>query len=95
MQQLVNEVIGHLSVSQQQLARVLEAERHVAVRVAQVVNSLPDTHPDFGGFEGLMESSSTVCKSVVSYLNGLADLQETLADHLASIMKEMEGTEEE
>ena len=95
MQQLLDEMIEHLSISHQQLARVLEAERHVAVRMAQVIHAMPDQHPDFGGMEGLLERSQTVGKNVVSYLNGIADLQESLAEHLAAVLKEMDGADEE
>lgn len=95
MQQLLDEMIAHMSVSHTQLARVLEAERHIAVRMAQVIHAMPDRHPDFGGMEGLMERSHNVGKNVVSYLNGIAELQEALAEHLAAVMKEMDAGSEE
>ncbi len=95
MQQLIDEVIEHLSVSHQQLARILEAERHIAVRMAQIVQAVPDQHPDFGGFDGLMDSAQAVGKNLVAYLNGIAELQETLAEHLTVIVKELGGGESE
>ncbi|WP_333485655.1 nucleoside-diphosphate sugar epimerase [Paenibacillus sp. SYP-B4298] len=95
MQHKVDEIIEHLSISHQQLARVLEAKRHVAVRMAQIVHDIPDQHPDLDGFDGLVDSAQVVSKSVVSYLNSLADLQEMVAENLSHIMKELLAQEEE
>ncbi|REE86228.1 hypothetical protein A8990_111125 [Paenibacillus taihuensis] len=88
MQHIVTEMIEHMSHSQAQLARVLEAERHVAVRMSQLVHGLPDQHPNFGGFDGLMDNSQAVTKSVVAYLNSIAELQESLALTITAVMKE-------
>lgn len=95
MQHIVTEMIEHMSQSHGQLARILEGKRHVAVRMAQLVHALPDQHPGFGGFEELMDNSEAVTKSVVAYLNGIADLQESLAETLAMVMKEMAANDEE
>jgi hypothetical protein len=95
MQQLIDEVVEHLSMSHQQLARILEAERHIAVRMAQIVHAVPDQHPDLGGFDGLLEGAQAVGKNLVAYLNGIAELQETLAEHLTVIVKELGGGESE
>ncbi|RXZ81207.1 nucleoside-diphosphate sugar epimerase [Paenibacillaceae bacterium] len=95
MEQPINEIVEHLSISYQQMARVLEAERDIVVRMAQVVHALPDHKPDFQGIAGLIENSQNVSKSVVSYLNSLADLQETIADNMSHVMKEMDGEAEE
>ncbi|WP_314002778.1 nucleoside-diphosphate sugar epimerase [uncultured Paenibacillus sp.] len=95
MERLLDELVEHLSASHQQLARMLEAERQIAVRMAQVVHALPDRHPQFGGFEGLLEGAHTVGKNVVAYLHGLAELQEAMADQLTAVMKEIDDPEEE
>lgn len=90
MDHIVTEMVEHISRSHEHMARVLEAKRHVAVRMAQMVHALPDSHPDFGtGMEGLMESSLAVTQSVVSYLNSIAELQETIAATVGSVMKEI------
>jgi len=95
MQQLIDEVVEHLSMSHQQMARILEADRHIAVRMAQIVQAVPDQHPDLGGFDGLLEGAQAIGKNLVAYLNGLAEMQETLADHLTVIVKELDGGESE
>lgn len=95
MQHKVTEMIEHMSHSHEQMARVLEAKRHVAVRMAQIVQNLPDQHPAFGGVGELMEHSQAVTKSVVSYLHGLAELQESMAVTISAVMKELAGEDEE
>jgi hypothetical protein len=95
MEQKVDEILLHVSQSQQQLTRLLETERHVAVRMAQIIHNLPDEDPEFGGLNGLMDNSSEVNKSVIAYLNGLADLQESMAELLERVMKELNGQDEE
>lgn len=95
MRHLLDELIHHLSESHRQAARVLEAERHVVVRMAQVIHAMPDQHPDLGAFDGLLEHSHAVGKNIVAYLNNIADLQESMAEHLAAVMKEMDGAAEE
>ena len=95
MQHLLDELIHHLSEAHRQAARVLEAERHVAVRMAQIIHAMPDQHPDLGAFDGLMEHSHALGKNLVAYLNNIADLQESMAEHLAAVMKELDGASEE
>ncbi|MBW7458498.1 nucleoside-diphosphate sugar epimerase [Paenibacillus sepulcri] len=95
MQHIVTEMIEHMSRSHEQMARVMEAERHVAVRMAQIVHALPDQHPNFGGVSELMEQSQSVSKNLVAYLNSIAELQETMAATLTTVMKELGGEDEE
>ncbi|WP_308635568.1 nucleoside-diphosphate sugar epimerase [Paenibacillus silvisoli] len=93
MQHIVTEMIEHMSRSQEQLARVLEAKRHVAVRMAQIVHALPDTHPGFGGVNELMDNSHLMTKNVVAYLHSIAELQESLALTISAVMKEFDVPE--
>ncbi len=95
MQELMTEIVVHLSHSHQQMARILDAKRQVAVRMAQMVHILPDEHPQLDGLEGLLDGSSQVTKSVIAYVNSLADLQEAMADSLAQLVKAAADTEEE
>lgn len=89
MQDLMTEIVVHLSKSHQQMARILDAKRQVTVRMAHLVQALPDEHPKFNGLDGLLDSSSQVTKSVVSYLNSLAELQEAVADSMTNVVKAM------
>nr|WP_202887119.1 nucleoside-diphosphate sugar epimerase [Cohnella zeiphila] len=91
----MTEIVVHLSHSHQQMARILDAKRHVAVRMAQLIELLPDEHPQLNGLEGLVDSSSQVTKSVIAYVNSLADFQEAMADSLTQIVKAVGDSDEE
>jgi len=95
MQSKIDGMLTHMSHSKQQMARVLDAERQVAVRMAQIIHDLPDEHPEFDGVSGLIENSSQINKSIISYLSSIADLQEALAETLNHVVKEMGSNEEE
>ncbi|MHA0857012.1 nucleoside-diphosphate sugar epimerase [Paenibacillus sp. CMAA1364] len=95
MQNKITEMVTHISHSHQQMARVIDSQRHVAVRMSQIVHSLPDANPDFQGVDGIIESSSRVNKSIISYLNSIAELEESIAESLTQVMKEMGTSDEE
>ncbi|ANE46104.1 nucleoside-diphosphate sugar epimerase [Paenibacillus swuensis] len=95
MQQQVTEIIAHLAKSHNEMARIIEAKRMVAVRMAQIVDTLPNSYPNVEGIDELIEHSGTITKSVVSYLNSLADFQESLAETMGVVMKEVKEKEEE
>lgn len=95
MEQKISEIIVHMSNSHQQMARIIDAEREVAVRMAQIVHAIPDGEPAFEGTPGLLENTGRVNKSVISYLNAIADLQEAMAENLGLVLKETRGQEEE
>jgi hypothetical protein len=91
----VDDLLVHISRSQQQMSRLLDAERQVVVRMAQIIHELPDEEPRFDGIPGILESSGQVNKSIVAYLNGIADLQEAMAEMLVRVVKETAYPEEE
>ncbi|MNE31651.1 hypothetical protein D3C76_100410 [compost metagenome] len=95
MEDKITEIIVHLSHSHQHMARVIDAERQVSVRMAQIVHAIPDVEPAFEGVPGMLENTGLVNKSVVSYLNAVADLQEALAENLGIVVKEMKDLSEE
>lgn len=91
----VDDLLTHISHSQQQMSRLLDVERQVVVRMAQIIHELPDEEPRFDGIPGILEGSGQVNKSIVAYLNGIADLQEAMAEMLVRVVKEMAYPEEE
>ncbi|GIP57308.1 nucleoside-diphosphate sugar epimerase [Paenibacillus sp. FSL W8-0186] len=95
MEQKITELIIHLSHSHAQIARILDAERQVAVRIAQIIHAIPDAEPAFDGTDGLIESAGRINKSVVSYLNSIAELQEAMAENLELVVKELKDQDEE
>lgn len=94
MEEKLTEVIVHISNAHNQMARVIDAERHVAVRMAQIVHSIPDNEPAFDGTDGLIENTGLINKSVTSYLNSIADLEEAIAENLELVIKELKVQEE-
>lgn len=95
MQKTVTEMMEHMSHSNCQLARVLEAERHVTVRLSEIVQALPDEKPVFGGLPGLIDNSQAVAQNIVAYLNSFADLQETIAAQLTFVIRELKESDGE
>lgn len=95
MEQKISEIIVHMAHSHQQMARVIDAERQVAVRMSQIVHAIPDAEPAFDGTPGILENSGRINKSVISYLNAIADLQEAMAENLSHVMKQLKVQEEE
>ncbi|GIP55071.1 MULTISPECIES: nucleoside-diphosphate sugar epimerase [Paenibacillus] len=95
MEQKITDIIMHMGHSHQQLARIIDAERHITVRLSQIVHALPDQEPNFEGVEGLMDNSSSINKSLISYLNSIADLEEAMAENLSQVIAELKGSEEE
>ncbi|MWV46853.1 nucleoside-diphosphate sugar epimerase [Paenibacillus sp. HJL G12] len=95
MQSKIDEMLTHMSHSHQQMARVLDAERQMAVRMAQIIHDLPDSDPEFDGINGLIENSGQINKSIIAYLGSIADLQEALAETLNHVVKELGSHEEE
>lgn len=90
MEKQINDLVNHLSQSQQQMARILEAQRHAAVRMAQIIHAMPDAlthfHSDSKGTGGPVEQVNGI---IVSYLNAMADFQQTAADNLEIVLKEL------
>ncbi|WMT40199.1 nucleoside-diphosphate sugar epimerase [Paenibacillus sp. D2_2] len=95
MEEKITEIIVHMSHSHQQMARVMDAERQVVVRMSQIVHAIPDVLPEFDGVPGLIANTGRVNKSVISYLNVIADLQEAMAENLGLVLKEMRSQDEE
>lgn len=95
MQELLTEIIVHLSHSHQQMARIMDSKRQVAVRMAHMIQLLPDEHPELDGLKGLLSSSTQVSKSVIAYLNSLAELEEAMADSLTQLIKANDDSDEE
>jgi hypothetical protein len=76
------------------MARILSSERQVVVRMAEMVGGLPDTSW-FDDINGVLDSTADVTKSLISYLNSLADLEESMADSLANVLETLRESDEE
>lgn len=95
MENQIDQMILHMAKSQRELARILKAERELTAHAAGLMQSIPETHTAASGLESVRKQSEKTSKSIASYLNGLADLEEALADNLRPVMKGLEETEDE
>jgi hypothetical protein len=94
MEQKISAIISHIMNSQQQMAKILESERYIAVHIANIVHHIPDYQPSFSALENIVKNTSEVTKTISSYLVGLADLEEAIGDNLSTVMKELQIKDE-
>ncbi|MNV95014.1 hypothetical protein D3C71_1898640 [compost metagenome] len=95
MQRQLDNIIEHMSISQLEMAKILEAQRHIAVLAGQFIHDIPHENPSFGDIEMLTDNSLNVTKNIAAYLNSLADLADTLAENLIIVMKGIDSSDEE
>ncbi|WP_424769038.1 nucleoside-diphosphate sugar epimerase [Paenibacillus sp. sgz302251] len=95
MYKSVTEMVERMSRSNYQLARILEANRHVAVRAAKIIVSIPDDDKPFSGVPELLHNTNTVGQSIVNYLNTIAVFQNTIAEQLSVVIRELKEAEQE
>ncbi|ALS23326.1 hypothetical protein [Paenibacillus naphthalenovorans] len=95
MHQQATSIIEHMASSHWEMSKILESERHVAVRMAELVHEIPEYNPTFDDIPALMEGSLLVTKNVAAYLNSLADLSDAIGDNLNLIMKEQRSSDGE
>ncbi|WP_426448792.1 hypothetical protein ACP26L_29310 [Paenibacillus sp. S-38] len=89
MQEQIDEIILHMAKTQEELASIMEAKRHVVCHLSVLNQYIPHVHPEFDGLDALMEHSLLVTKSVTSYLNVLSDLEEAMSGSLECIVREL------
>lgn len=89
MQQQITDLITHMANSHAEMAKIIEGTRHISVHMAQLVSEIPNSQMNFPGVESLTGYSMELCRSVTAYLNGLAEMEEAIADHIGCVMKEM------
>ncbi len=95
MQENMTRIIHHMARSKHRLADIFETERRVVKQMSSMIGHLPAVDPSFGDLESLIEHAMDLNRSVTTYLNGLAGLEEALADNLALIVKELKEDEGE
>lgn len=95
MEEQVTAIIVHMTKSHHELAKIIEAKRQVTARVAQIIQAMPDQKLNFKDYKEVADYSLNITKNITSFLNGLADLEEALADNLSHVMEELSGQSEE
>jgi hypothetical protein len=93
VEQHITSIIHHMMSSQQQMARLLEAERHIVGHMAHIVHDIPDRNPSFSGAEAIIKNSGELTKTISAYLMSLAYLEEAIAENLTCVMKELNREE--
>jgi hypothetical protein len=86
----ITDIIKHMADSQMEMAKILEAKRHTAVRMAQLVHDISEQNPKVEGVELLTGHSLSISKNIAAYLSSLADLEDALAENLTYVMKEVD-----
>jgi hypothetical protein len=94
VEQKITAIVSHIVNSQQQMAKILESERHIAVHIAKIINNIPDYQQSFYALENIVKNTSELTKTISSYLVGLADLEEAIGDNLSTVMKELQIKDE-
>ncbi len=89
MQHLITAMIAHMARSHTELARIIEAKRDTIIHASQLVTSIPDRHMSFDNVEDITTHTQAVIKTLPAYLNSLADLEQSMAESLSVIMKEI------
>ncbi|GAA4841673.1 hypothetical protein GCM10023310_19450 [Paenibacillus vulneris] len=95
MQRQIDAIIDYMSISQLEMAKILDAERHIAVLAGQFIHDISHENPSFGDIESLTDHSLNVTKNIAAYLNSLADLTDALGDNLILVLKEVDSPDEE
>jgi methyl-accepting chemotaxis protein len=90
LQSQITEMIYHMANSQEEMADIIEAKRHVVVHLSLLNHQISDVDPNFGEIQSLMKHSLLVTKNITSYLNSLADLEDAMSENLSYVTREME-----
>ena len=90
MEHQVTISIEFMMKSHFELARILEAERHVAAHVCKVINAVPDRPDAFGTGQSAVKLSLELTQNIAAYLSSLGDLEEAIADNLELVMGELQ-----
>ncbi len=89
MEQQVATAIEHMANSHLEMVRILEAERDMAVHMANLISEIPDVDTSFKGLEEATKNAMLLTENLTAYLTGIAELEEALADNLGAVMKEL------
>jgi hypothetical protein len=95
MQRKITAMLAHLAKTHGEMARIMEAERHVVTRMAHKILELPDGYSEYMTPETMLEQSSLLVQNLIEYLNGIAELEEAMAETLSHVMRETDDAEEE
>jgi hypothetical protein len=95
LEQKITTIINSIAASHREMSKILQTKGSIAGQMSSIITEIPNLHPQFDGVEGLQEHASLIIKSVIAYLNSLAELEEAIALQTEIVMKEMNGPDAE
>jgi hypothetical protein len=95
MEEAITSMLQHMAKSHLKMANILGSKSSVGVRMAYLIDSIPNYNPGFEGLESMMTQSLEITKNVTAYLNSLADLEEAIASNLGLILKALNSLDGE
>ena len=95
MEKQIKATLEGMAKSQEEMARLLDAESIIVARMADVIGSvsardLNDESPD-----PYTEALRSVAREISVYLQSLGDLEHALADNVKAAVKELRAPDEE
>lgn len=93
MQDMVTEMLKHMSKSSQQLARMAEADSHVTMKLSKLVEALPDEHS--AELPACLENTQALANNIAAYLTSIGDLEESIAAQLSFVIHGLKEADEE
>lgn len=91
----ITSIIVNMVKSHHELARIIEAKKDVAVRMSQIIHTMPDQDIPFQGVEAVKEHALSITKNVTAYLNSLSELEVALAENLALVVNELSENQDD
>ncbi|MDF2814889.1 MAG: hypothetical protein K0Q81_1089 [Paenibacillus sp.] len=95
MEHQVTSIIGHIARSHYEMARVLESKRESITNISHIITAMPNENLGLGGAKVVGEGALDIAKSVTAYLQSIADLEDAIAYHLETVIKELADHDEE
>lgn len=89
MEETITSIIGHMAVSQYEMAKILDSDKCLIQHMSRMIAEVPDRNPDFEGTENLLGHTVAITKGIAAYLFSLSDLEEALAANLELVMKQL------
>lgn len=98
MNEQIVRILAHMAKAHEELARILMSARDITRHTSDELVGTLSTHehePSFRDREDCLRHTMQLTGSVSSFLSGIGDLQEALADNLEPVMEQMQSAEEE
>lgn len=96
MNEQIVRILIHMAKAHEELARILMSARDITRHTSdELVGTLSSHDRPFRDREDCLRQTMQLTGSVSSFLSGIGDLQEALADNLEPVMEQLQSAEEE